>query len=65
MALSKPKIPVGGLAQGPNDLDKPAGDFLVAENVVHRRTNILEPMLGETKLFPDVAPIEATGSHFF
>jgi len=58
VALSKPKIPVGGLAQGPNDLDKPAGDFLVAENVVHRRTNILEPMLGETKLFPDVAPLK-------
>lgn len=47
MALSKPKLPVGGLSVGPNDLDAPPGDFLVAENVVHRRAGILEPLPGE------------------
>ncbi len=56
MNVTKPKLPVGGLAQGPNDLDKPAGDFLLADNVVHRRSDILEPIVGEQPVF-DIANV--------
>jgi hypothetical protein len=51
MSLMKPKLPVGGLALGPNDLDSPPGNFQVAENVVHRREGILEPMPGDEALY--------------
>jgi len=47
MTLSKPKLTVGGLATGPNDLDAEPGGFLIADNVVHRRAGILEPLPGE------------------
>lgn len=47
MSLSKPKLTVGGLMIGPNDLDNDPGNFLVADNCVHRRAGILEPLPGE------------------
>lgn len=42
--VEKVQIPVNGLHIGPNDITKPAGTFLWADNVVHRRNGVLEPL---------------------
>ncbi len=49
----KAQVAVAGLDTGPNDIAKPEGTFLWADNVVHRRNGILEP-LEDPQPYPDV-----------
>lgn len=55
----KAQVAVAGLDIGPNDIAKPEGTFLWADNVVHRRNGVLEP-LEDPQPYPGLTPATPT-----